>query len=523
MNKIILIPLLSSALLIACKPTPRTAVENRKEHATQPAEPPTQADQAAAPTEPPAAAATVALLDVRTTRQDFNRLRPWEKANPSTGQFKGVYLGSGRVLTVARAAQAATYVELSLPDQSRTVPARVVKWDDDLGLALLSVEHPEDAAIFEGLTPHTVGDPLSLGDKAELWTMIRGLTPTHVGVEVESVDEDADESIPMLTLRAEKPLDMSAGLPILKEGSVVALVDSYDGRGQTVSCINAEFINRFLDESTTSGNGVPVLGMQFAQLDDPVFNKYLKLDSEQGGIYVSEVLPNGAAQGAGIRKGDVVTSIEGMPLDKLGRSKHPLYGPLSAAYIIRSLKPVGQQIKLGISRDGEMQTISVPLNRDAVEKGLLNLEKPGVPPRYIMWGGLLFQPLSATYLNALSESAGNNLPLPFLEVKERIPELLAAGRKEIVALTLVIPTPATLGYDALGFSVVEKVNGRAVHSFAEFAEMLDDPTGDGLVELSLNRPPYTIYLDRQTVEASNDVIRRRAIPRLRQMGEGETK
>ena len=524
-----LLALSSAALLMACKPTPRTAIEQHK-GATAPAQQPTPAtaDEPQAPTAAatpqPEKAQAVGLLEVSVTRQDYNRLRPWEKLNTNTGHSMGIYLGNGRVLTLGSAARAATYAELSLPDHSRTAPARVVKYDDELNLALLTVEHPEDATIFDGMPELTVGEPMALGASGEICALVRGLEPVRIAVEAESADDDDRARLPMLALRAAKPLPQgnAHGLPILQDGKLAALVAEYIPRDLSLSCINAEFIHRFLNESSGAGASVPVLGLLFAELDDPVFNKYLKLDPQQGGVYVSKVLPGSAAEAAGVRAGDVLLSIDGLPLDKLGRAQHPLYGLLGARDIIRSLKPVGQQLTLSLSRDGEVLSITLPLNRDAVEKSLLRQEKPGTPPRYIMWGGLLFQPLTETYMSTLQSSA-HSLPLPFLQAKDRVAELQAEGLQEIVALTLVVPTPATLGYDTLGFCIVEQVNGHRVTSFARFAELLDEPTEDGITELTLNRPPYRIYLDRQTVEISNDAIRRRAIPRLRQMGDPATK
>lgn len=505
-------------MVFACKPTPRTAAEaNRKDATpTQPAAETPQPAEPAAAAEKPAEQPQIGLLDVASTRQDFNYARPWEKKNPNTGEFKGVYLGNGRVLTVGRAARNATYVEISLPDHSRVVPAKVLKFDNELDLAVLTVEHPEDASIFDELAPVAVGEPLSLGQAAELYTLTTNFTPQRVGVQVESVDEG--KGLPRLELRTDRPANVETGLPILKDGQLVAMVDEHDSREQSLVCINAEFIHRLLDESTASGNDVPLLGVEFVNIDDPVFCKYLKLDPRQGGVYVSKVQPGSAAQAAGVREGDVVLSIDGLPLDKLGRCKHPIYGLMDAPHVVRSLKPVGQQIKLTISRDGEVQDVTVPLNRDAVEKSLLGQEKPNEAPRYIVWGGLVFQPLSPSVVNGAS-----NTNLYLLELKDRMKELQAEGRKEIVGLTLVIPTPATLSYDGLSFAMVEKVNGKLVHSFAEMAELLDEPTADGVTQLTINRPPYNIYLDRQMVEASNDMIRRRAIPQLRQLGSAAAK
>lgn len=512
---------MSGMLLLSCKPTPRTAIEARRDAS----QPPTQQEEQIT-TQPqestaqpqPQQAPAIGLLEISVTRQDYNRLRPWEKQHAVNGRFMGVFLGNGRVLTLGRAARAATYAEISLPDGSRRAPARVVKYDDELNLALFTVEHPEDADIFEGMPELSVGEPMALGAGADICALIRSQEPVRIAVEAESVDDDSQ--LPRLEMRAAKPLPQgnAVGLPILQGDKLAAMVEEYSPRELCLTCINAEFISRFLNESSTAGNSVPVLGLQFSELDDPIFSKYLKISPKQGGVYVSKVLPGSAAEAAGVKEGDVLISIDGLELDKLGRGRHPLYGLLGARHIIRSLKPMGEQITLVLSRNGETLELEMPLNRDAVDKNLLHPEKPGTPPRYIMWGGLLFQPLTETYLTTLQNSA-NNLPLPFLQVKERIPELQAEGLQEIIALTLVVPTPATLGYDSLGFCIVEQVNGKRVTSFAQFAELLDEPTPDGLIELTLNRAPYHIHLDRQTIESSNDTIRRRAIPRLRQMGQ----
>ena len=526
-SRLFILALSTAALGLSCKPTPRTAIEPPRGHKTEQHTPAAQDTPPAAPpqqTTPqqPQTAAPVGLVEVTITRQDFNRLRPWEKLSANTGRSMGIYLGNGRVLTLGRTARAATYAELSLPDHTRTAPARVVKYDAELDLALLTVEHAEDAAIFDTMPELSVGAPLSLGDHAEVCALVREQEPTSISVEAESADEEDNAPIPMLSLRAAKPLPqgISGGLPILREGKLVALVSEYSARDLSLSCINAEFITRFLNESSGAGESVPVLGLIFARLDDPTFNKYLKLNPQQGGVYVSKVLPGSSAQAAGVRAGDVLLSIDGLPLDKQGRCRHPLYGLLDARHIIRSLKPVGQQLTLTLSRDGVPMELPVQLNRDALTKSLIGQDKPGAPPRYIMWGGMLFQPLTETYMAALQKNA-HSLPLPFLKVKDRVAELQAEGLREIVALTLVVPTPATLGYDSLGFCVVEQVNGKKVTSFAQFADLLDSPTEDGITELTLNRAPYHIYLDQQAVERSNDTLRRRVIRNLRQMGEQE--
>ena len=201
----------------------------------------------------------------------------------------------------------------------------------------------------------------------------------------------------------------------------------------------------------------------------------------------------------------------------LGRCDLPIYGLTDSAVAVRYLKPLGQELNLTISREGESKDVTVALNTDARDKALLATEKTEAAPRYIVWGGLVFQPLTETYRRTLKTQARGTLPVEFLELDDREEELRGRGYRELTAITLVIPTPTTLGYDSLGFCVVEKVNGREPHDFSEFAAMLDEPTPNGTVELTINKAPYRIYLDRSSAEATNDALRRGPINSLRRM------
>lgn len=520
----ILLPVVAALAVCSCKPTPRTALEERQK--SQQTEETTASDRQVSDKVPSSAKGgttelekaehvKVGLLNVRSTRQAYNYIRPWEKQDTETEVCSGVYIGNGQVLTVGEVAQDAIYVELSLPDQSRTVPAKVVKFDEDLNLALLTVQHEKDADIFNSLPALEIGEPMRLGSVAMLRSLTDGLIPFATPMKVESAESSL---VPIYTMRSGTPLpkDVDAGLPLLHGDKLVGLVMDCNREGQAVMCINAELIRRFLVEDAEHA-GVPSLGLAFADLDDPVFNRYLKLEPRQGGLYVSKVAPLSAAEAAGIRDGDVLVSVEGMPLDNHGRCQHPIYGLLEVPGVIRSLKPLGEKLRMGISRNGEYREITVDLNRDNMEKSPIPEERANKAPRYIMWGGLLFQPLTENYLDELRGEGNGGLPLPFLKVKEKVKEIIKEGRREVVALTLVIPTPATLGYDSLGFCTVEKVNDKAVQSFARLAELLDEPTPDGITKISINHPPYEIYLDRKSVDAANDVLRRRSIHQLRRM------
>ena len=331
------------ALLGSCKPTPRTANDHRAE--TERLEDEHQVvsrtmDEAevVSPTRQTAAD----LLYVCVTYRSYNPYRPWEMEAGHFVKTSGVYLGNGQVLTTAGKLPTATYLELRLPDQSRAVPARVIKVDPDTNLALVTVQHEDDADIFDKVSAHEVGEPLMIGDVAQLQSLINDTEPVQVDVRAESANEHA-ALIPLMTMRSHAPLPqmIEPGMPLLKNGRIVGLVHNYESNSQSLNIINAEMIRRFLLQESDS-SGVPVIGGGMTLLNDPVFRKYLKLEDGTNGLYVSELVPVGSAAAAGIRKGDVIVSVEDMPVNASGVCNHPIYGKISVPMVIRSLKPCGE-------------------------------------------------------------------------------------------------------------------------------------------------------------------------------------
>lgn len=100
---------------------------------------------------------------------------------------------------------------------------------------------------------------------------------------------------------------------------------------------------------------------------------------------------------AGVRPGDVVESVNGIPLDSKGLIRDPALGPVSANVLFRDSAMPGDTITLGIRRkdkDGVSQpmTLDVKLDRSALEGDLINPAPFISNPPYRIYGGLVFVP-----------------------------------------------------------------------------------------------------------------------------------
>ena len=504
---------------------PAVTAPTEQEPTVTPADTPQPTPADASDAEQPAdktADAASSQLSVALTVQDYNRVMPWEKQSASSTRLNGVYLGDGKVLTLGSSLASANYVEISLPDASRTVPARVLRYDSDLNLGLLVVDNEEDATIFETRSALAVGAAMDKDAKAELWCTLNGTQPAAIALQGEI--GTTDRGLPRLQMRTDQavPGNYSHGAPVVADGKLVGISAGYNSAARQLKVINAELISRFLNADAAAPKGVPVMGVSMAELTDPVFRRYLKLSDDRTGIYVSNVQPTGAAAAAGLKKGDVLTSIEGLKIDNRGRCNLPRYGMVDVATVARYLKPLGETLKITYCRDGQEFEAEMQLNRDAEEKALIRTEANGAAPRYLVWGGLVFQPLTTNYLEALKTEA-KALPIEFMKLEDREEELQQRGFRELTALTIVVPTKATMGYDSCNFAMVEKVNGAEPHSFEEFVSLLKAPTESGMVEIDINKPPYRIYMESAAAEAAgnsaNDELRRAGIIKLQRLTE----
>ena len=99
-----------------------------------------------------------------------------------------------------------------------------------------------------------------------------------------------------------------------------------------------------------------LLGIQYQEINSDFIERFGKEYgiSEVGGAWVAEVTAGGAAEAAGIRKGDVVLSIDGKKIDSSARLSE----------VIASKRP-GESVKISVKREGEVKHFDVTLRNKA--------------------------------------------------------------------------------------------------------------------------------------------------------------
>jgi S1-C subfamily serine protease len=466
------------------------------------------AEQAAA-----AGAAQVAqnrsLVKVNATSQSYNLHLPWQKESPGGRRGLGVVMAGNRVLVTAQMAADATYIELELPESGQKIPAKVVAVDYEANLALLeSPSSDRQKAFFAGLKPMGLDTAARIGD--EVFVLQTGrvgdLIKSPLTISKVLTRRYIVEGSGFLVYEANNIVRSEANsftLPVVKGDKLAGLLLSYDSKNQVTTVLPAPIIEHFLkDVADGSYEGFPGLGMELQATQDEQFRDYLGLKPDAPGVLITSVLKGGSAEQAGMKKGDILISINGFTIDSRGDYRDPQFGALSAGHLVRGRSYVGDKVEIKVIREGKEITLEGKLTRREPEDYLVLPYQFDRGPKYVLMGGMLFQELSRPYLDSFGNDQRGGAILRLDRIATNPEKYEEQGRKKLVFLSLVLPTPSAQGYEKLGGQVVNKVNGKPINELADLADAFKSAKETWHV-IELDDFPHILYLDTFNAERDN--------------------
>ena len=255
-------------------------------------------------------------------------------------------------------------------------------------------------------------------------------------------------------------------------------------------------IGRFLkDLSKGSYTGYTDLSIAFRPLLSPSSRKALGLPDDDRGVLVTDVHEKGSSHGF-LRKGDVLLSIDSHPIASNGRVE--LDGQSVDMTEVVEQKFEGEKVRFNILRQGATSAVEFPM------AGTWHLRMQGnaydEKPRYLLHGGLLFQPLDRNFLNADS-TADLRMKRAFEDFVEKH---LYLQRPEIVVLSRILADPIHKECDGLRPGIVDSINGRKIRSLADVSTAFDQPAHYDVVILEGIGSP--IVLGREAALKANPRI-----------------
>lgn len=450
--------------------------------------------------------AETSLFRVNITSQGWNFIVPWQKTNPGTRRGLGALIEGNRVLVTAELAQDASYIELEQADTGRKITAKVESIDYECDLAtLVPVEDAGD--FFAGKKPLEIDTTSKPKDKFEVWQFENNGSAVTTPLEFTRADtgEYFLDGERFLIFEASGPVQYRAGtftLPVVNGGKLAGMLLSYSAKDQVAQILPGTIIKHFIEDAKDGKyDGFPQFGIKMTATLDRQFRSYLKLDGQEGGVYLSEILPDSSAQQAGLKKGDVILEINGYKIDSRGNYVSPEYGLLSMGHLTKGGAKVGDTVKLKIFRDGAPMDIEMKLSRRDASKNLVDPHMFDRAPKFVILGGLLFQELTDAYLGEGERRERAPFMLTYAQANPE--KFLAEGRKKLVFLSAILPAESNQGYERMNGLIVTKVNDQFITDIKALDEAIKKPI-NGIHKIEFQEFPKVIYIDDAQAKQDNE-------------------
>jgi S1-C subfamily serine protease len=426
---------------------------------------------------------------------------PWNPGKLSTSRGAGFVISNNRILTNAHIVSDARFIVVQKEDDSRNYEARVKFIAHDCDLAMLEVL---DKSFFVGVKPLSLGG-LPLLDSTVLvigypiggnrLSVTRGVV-SRIDFRIYS-HSSADSH---LTIQIDAAINPgNSGGPVMQNNKVVGV--AFQGfRGDVAQnvgyMIPTPVIERFLKdiEDGQYDHYVDLAIMYFPLLNN-THRRALGLEPGDFGVVVSKVLTAGASNGI-LRVGDVLLSIDGLSIFSNGSVE--LDGDRTQLSEVVERKFKGDSVRLEVFRAGEKMEVTVPLSRPWPY--LMQARTYEVKPRFVVFGGLVFQPLSKNFLKKGTIKKADVLYqyLSFIE------DELYLETPEIIVISKILPDPINAYLDDFAGSIVESVNDRKIETLEDISDAFDEVVDFYVIKLKGEGRP--LVLERKEVEKARGRI-----------------
>jgi hypothetical protein len=281
---------------------------------------------------------------------------------------------------------------------------------------------------------------------------------------------------------------------------------------RTCVAIPASFIQSIIDAHKGGAyRGLGYFHFYWQPAANPASLARLKLPGEPRGVIVIQV-PERPDHGELVLKPqDVILNIDGFDIDIQGDYEDPEYGHLMLENLATRNKWAGDDVKLKIWRDGKPMDVTYRLPRYDYSTTLVPFASYDREPEYLVMGGLVFQPLTDSYLQSWGPDWKRRAPFRLAYYRNDQP---STNRSSLVLLSQVLPDAYNIGYQDQKGLVVDKVNGQRVSKLSDLRQALEKPVnGFHIIEFmqsdSLRR--LVLAAGEPEQEATARVLRRYGI------------
>ncbi|MBW1703762.1 MAG: trypsin-like peptidase domain-containing protein [Deltaproteobacteria bacterium] len=443
------------------------------------------------------------IVRISVTAQVPDYSVPWNPGRITRGVGTGFLISGKRIVTNAHISSNARFIAVQKENDSRMYEAKVRFIAHDCDLALLEVP---DKSFFDGMVPLSLGGMPSLDSTVTVLgypiggrrlSVTRGIVSR---IDFRTYSHSAADS--HLTIQIDAAINPgNSGGPVLQDNSVVGVAfQGFSGNvAQNVGyMIPVPVIKRFLTDIKDGqyDRYVDLSVSQFPLLNN-AYRRAMGLAPGDYGVIVSSVLKTSPASRI-LRPGDVLLAIDGLPIFSNGYVKMGDERVRMEEVVERKYK--GDSVRLKIIRDRNEIDVTIPLI--SPWPYLIHARRHDVKPRFVVFGGLIFQPLSYNFLRSSNIKDINIRYHSYNFINNE----LYLKTPEIVVLSKILPDPINVYLRGFVNSIVQKINDKNIRTLEDVSEAFKEPADYYVIRLLGKHRP--VVLERKAVkEARERIIR----------------
>ena len=436
-----------------------------------------------------------ALVKVYTSHQLFDYLSPWQYGQSANSTATGFIIDGERIITNAHAVLNSKFLQVRKEGDSKKYKAVVKFTSEEYDLALVEIE---DKSFFKGTVPLKLGTLPEIQEKLTVYGYPLGgdkLSTTQGIVSRMEHNTYTLTNRKFLIGQTDAAINSgNSGGPVVSKGKVVGVafagLNSADHIGYFIP---VNILNNFLEDIKDGKyDGSPLLGLEWLELESPSHRRMLGIEDKTGGILIKKVFKNSPFEGV-LQKNDVLMKLDNYPIEYDGTIEFRKNEKTDFSYVNQQ-KKYGDNLSYEIIRDKKTKTGQVKLEKKDIKYTVVTEVTIETPPSYMVYGGLLFEPLTSNYMAGVIEKLGS--------VYDR--EELYKDYKELVVLVRVLPFDVNLGYTDAVNQIIVKVNGEKYKDFKDFAQKVKNVKSGFIIFENDNGDE--IVLDVKEVEEQREAL-----------------
>src|SRR5213075_468539 len=399
------------------------------------------------------------LVRITATAVDPDYKAPWNAGALERGVGAGFVISGNRIMTNAHVVANSRYITVERDGDPNKYPAQVQFIANDCDLALITVPAKD---FFKNMLPLKLGGIPTLESTVSAYGYPIGGERMSVTTGIVSrVDfqlythSSVDQHLAIKISAQINP--GNSGGPVMQDAKVVGVAfQGYSGDvAQGVAYMIPTAVIRRLLKDVEDGHydRYVDLGITFTKLQNPAQRHFLGLKDDDRGVLVGTVIAAGPAANS-LQAGDVLLAIYDHPIASDGTVE--LEGSRVAMPEVVERKFKGDKVKLDIWRNKKPASATIELG--SVWPYLYLAHGYDVKPRYIVYGGLVFQPLTLDLIDAYQPT----------DVRIRhyfdyfVLEQIYLEHPEIIILMNILPDPTNTYLSSYRGGILDEVNGKKI-------------------------------------------------------------